>query len=120
MGFFAGSRNTEANRSFVERVQLQRILVLCSLHNGVAISYFEQTTIAKDARTGVGLRPPEPYVWPKTVHTTNVYDKEVGYDRNLDGPCTIPALRKICCIHPKKSSIATKLESRDHYMMENK
>ena len=43
MGSFAGPKNTEANRSSVERVQLQRTLVLCSRHNGVAISYFEQT-----------------------------------------------------------------------------
>ena len=42
-GFFAGSKNTEANRPFVERVQLLKTRVLCSLHNGVAISYFEQT-----------------------------------------------------------------------------
>ena len=27
---------------------------------------------------------------------------------------------KICCIYPKKSSIGTKLESRDHYIVENK
>ena len=52
--------------------------------------------------------------------TTNVCDREVRYDRNSDGPCTLPAPRKICCIRPKKSSIATKLESRDHYIMENK
>ena len=41
--FFAGPMNTEANRSFLVRLQLQRTLVFRSLHNGVAISYFEQT-----------------------------------------------------------------------------
>ena len=50
----------------------------------------------------------------------NVCDRDVGYDRNWDGPHTTPALHKICCIHPKKSSIATKLEIGDHYIMENK
>lgn len=39
--FFAGPKNTEANLPFVERVQLQRTQVFCSLQN-VAISYFEQ------------------------------------------------------------------------------
>ena len=36
------------------------------------------------------------------------------------GSRTIPASYKIRCIYPKKSSIATKLESRDHYIMENR
>ena len=49
-----------------------------------------------------------------------VCDREVGYDKNSDGPCTIPARRKIYCTRPKKSSIATKPESRDHYTMESK
>ena len=54
-------------------------------------------------------------------HTSsNVCDRDVRYDRILDGPRTIPAPHKIRCIYPKKSSIATKLESRDHYIMENK
>ena len=43
MEFFAGPKNTEANLSFVERAQLQKTQVFCSLHNVVAISYFEQT-----------------------------------------------------------------------------
>ena len=50
----------------------------------------------------------------------NVCDRDVAYDRKSDGPRTTPAQRKICCIYPKKSSIATKLESRDHYIVENK
>ena len=50
----------------------------------------------------------------------NVLDRDVGYDRKSDGPRTTPAPHKICCIYPKKSSIATKLESRDHYIVENK
>ena len=41
-------------------------------------------------------------------------------DRKSDCPRTTPASHKICCIYPKKSLIATKLESRDHYMVENK
>ena len=47
-------------------------------------------------------------------------DRDVGYDRIPDGPRTIPAPHKIRCIYPKKSSIATKLGSRDNYIMENK
>ena len=44
----------------------------------------------------------------------NICDRDVGYDRN---PRTIPVPHKICCIYPKKSSVATKLESRDHYII---
>ena len=44
-GFFAGPEITKANLSSVERAQLQRIQVFCSLHNGMAISYFEQTIL---------------------------------------------------------------------------
>ena len=58
-----------------------------------------------------------------TCHTAimpNVCDRDVGYDRIPDGPRTIPAPHKICCIYPKKSSIATKLESRGYYIMKNK
>ena len=40
-----------------------------------------------------------------------------NYDRNWDVPRTIPTPYSN---HPKKSSIATKLESRDLYIMENK
>ena len=47
-------------------------------------------------------------------------DRDVGYDGNWDGPRTTPAPHKICCVHPKKSSIATNFESRDHYIMGNK
>ena len=47
----------------------------------------------------------------------NVCDRDVGYNRKWDGPRTTPAPHKICCIHPKKPSIATKFESRDHYIM---
>ena len=55
-----------------------------------------------------------------SLRSTNVYDRDVGYDRKRDGPHTTPAPHKICCTHPKKSSISTKLEIRDHYIMENK
>ena len=37
-----------------------------------------------------------------------------------DGPRTIPAPHKIRCIYPKKTSIATEPESRDHYIMESR
>ena len=43
MEFFASPKNTEVNLSFVEHAKLQRTQVFCSLHNVVAISYFEQT-----------------------------------------------------------------------------
>ena len=52
--------------------------------------------------------------------SANVLDRDVGYDRKSDGQRTTPAPHKICCIYPKKSSIATKLESGDHYIVENK
>ena len=51
---------------------------------------------------------------------TNVYDRDVGYDRIPDGRRTTPAPHKICYIYPKKSSIATKLEGGGYYIMENK
>lgn len=38
---------------------------------------------------------------------SNVYDRDVGYDRNPGGPRTIPAQHKIRCIYPKTFSIAT-------------
>ena len=42
-GLFAGPKNAEANLWFEERAQLQRMQVFCSLHIGVAMSYFERT-----------------------------------------------------------------------------
>ena len=51
-----------------------------------------------------------------TLNIYNVCDKEVTYDRNSDSPCTI---RAPYCIRPKKSSIATKFESKDYYMVTN-
>ena len=57
---------------------------------------------------------------PVAQHGCNVYDRDVGYDRNPDGQRTIPAPHGIRCICPKKSLIATKFESREHHIIENK
>ena len=54
------------------------------------------------------------------LYLTNVCDRDVGHDRNPDGPRTIPAPHGIRCIVLKKSSIATKFESRDYHIIENK
>ena len=50
----------------------------------------------------------------------NVRDRDVAYDRKSDDPHTTPAPRGVCCVCPRGSSIATKLECRDHYIVENK
>ena len=58
---FVGHLNPAPGGGVSEELdEVLRTRVICSLYNGMAISYPEQTKPRPKTQTGVGLQPPEP------------------------------------------------------------